>query len=207
MICDGRNHIAAQTLARYKYYRSLTTRSVRASHCMIRAKSRFIAPVNQSLFGLGLLLNLAILFLQPTTNCLRSPLIGSANRFLWCETPTPKIAAHRRQRKPNGKPHFDQLHYCLPRPKPKGQLQLFWVMVHYRLGNMCRLPGKKRASFWSSSLSSLQCPLSTFPVCFHPSTQSLACNSEKPRHLDLFLAAQHSLHALDSDILLYNREK
>ena len=188
LIRDGGNHITTKALTSSRNHWLLTTAPIGTPNRMIRSHSHLIAPVNSGLFTFGLLVDSGVFFLKPVPYLLRVFLKGPAKWFLRCKSPTRKISPHCPDRKPDTKPLFNQLSHTLSCPKIKWKLQLFRMTINNRLGNLRRLPGKKRPSFRTTSSLGFKCLITSFSVFLYPLADSLARNTKYFCNFDLLLA-------------------
>ena len=123
----------------------------------------FISPVDLGLLRFGSGFDGRVSLIKPLLNRLRLLLIGLSSRFLWSETPTAKILAHRADRHLQSKLPFNQLLHRLARPQGKGHLKLVGSLIGNHSAHHALLLGAQ-----SSTLALPTAPLSK-PQGFWPS--------------------------------------
>jgi len=136
-VCDRRDHVAAEPLARAGNDRGLPPRAPAPSSLVVTSEPHLVTPMNLGPFGLRPGGDGRVLLVEPGGHGHGIPLVGPAHGLLRGQTPAPQVPA----RGPDGdrQPEIpgQKLHDGLARPESEGQVELV------RAGP-CDLPNRSR---------------------------------------------------------------
>ncbi len=142
---DGRDHVAAESLARPRDDRRLSLSAVGRAAEVVGPKPHLVAPIDFGLLPLGFGADSRINFAEPPANFLGILLERPAHRLLRRESPSPQHPSDRPDGQLHPVPPLDQFSDGLPRPEPERQLQLIRATIHDRPRRLRRLPRKESA--------------------------------------------------------------
>ena len=202
---DRRDQVQSKPCPSATDHRGLPFQGPGGSGMMVRAYSRLIPKVYQSLSLTGQPLDFGILFLQPSLYLLRFLLVGTPDGTLRRQTQLTQQAAHRSFAQMNPKPLMNKLpnHFC--RPKRKSKLQLQRIFAGHRLVNPSQCFAIQfRGS--SSPLPGIQSTPTAMSIPGQPTVYRYAIDPQRPRYrfraLSLLYAGHPSLPQLGQRLVI-----
>ncbi|CAJ7894682.1 Uncharacterised protein [Burkholderia pseudomallei] len=135
-IRHGRHHRQAFASARHAPFGCLADRRIGTASYVIRAQSRFVAPLDFRALGFCPARNLRIRLVQPRLDRLRSLLVGPLHRLLRREAPARQIQADTLQRQRQTASLPDQFPHGMSCPQCERHLRLVRHLVAQQHANV-----------------------------------------------------------------------
>jgi hypothetical protein len=188
-IRNGRDHVAAKTLACARNHRRLPSETITASGLVIRSHSHFVAPVYLGTFLSSLASDGRVIFFQPESHLFWVLFVGTTKRLLGREAPSFQIASDSPDRHRDTKTLLDQLSHRISGPESEWQPQLVGATLADQTHKGRRLMTGQARLALGATLVSFECRIPSFSMRLEPIVNRSPSNTKEAAGLGL----SHSL--------------
>jgi len=182
---NGRDHVAAKTLARARNHRRLSFGTVTSSGLVIRSHSHFIAPVYLGTLLTRLASDGGVVVFQPVLDRFWVLLVGSTQGLLGREAPSLQITSNRPDRHRNTVSSLYQLPNSLSGPQDKRHFQLIGTTVGNQADDGSGLMTSQTRAPLGTTFARLQRSITALAVCLEPIVNRGPSHTKDPTGLGL----------------------